>query len=108
MIMSASRKQKPGKEGVQSGEERWALGRMTWPAWGLGMGAPSASPSGVLESEVQVLGESLEVTVGFPGRTGDWEVSGAGNPLEGVVPTLSPLCWLPARNEKGKASHPKK
>lgn len=29
------------------------------------------------------VGKSLEVIVGFPGRTGDWEVSGAGTPLEG-------------------------
>lgn len=39
------------------------------------MGVPGVSPPGVLESGVRVLG--------FPGRTGDWEVSGTGSPLEG-------------------------
>lgn len=78
MIMSASRKQKPGKEGVQSGEERWALGRMTWPAWGLGMGAPSASPSGVLESEVQVLGSPWKSLWAFLGEQETGKFLGRG------------------------------
>lgn len=65
------------------------------------------SPLGVLESERRVLeaGEGgTGGTLGFPGEIGDWEVSEEG----GAVSTLFPSCWLPARNEKGKASHPKK
>lgn len=80
---------------------------MTWPAWGLGMGAPRASPSGVLESEVLVLGSPWKSLWAFLGEQETGKFLGRES-SRGVVSTLSPLCWLPARNEKGKASHPKK
>lgn len=41
---------------------------MTWSAWGLGMGAPRASPPGVLESGVQVLGSPWKSLWAFLGE----------------------------------------
>lgn len=83
MIMSASRKQKPGRRGVQSrgrkvgprADDLACLGTRDGDSKGVSTGCAGIWSAGV--------GESLEVIVGFPGRTGDWEASGVGSHLEG-------------------------
>lgn len=97
-IMSAIRKQKPGR---RAAEARWetvglgALGRNG--PWGLKL-------QGV--SEV-CWGSPWEVKVGVPGRAAGESLRGGRAPWA-VSFTLFPLSKLPARIENGKASHPEK
>lgn len=81
------------------------MGLMTWPAWELGIGAPRASPPGVLECEG---GEVPGSHYGVSWETRRLGSFWGGESSRGVVSTHFPSCWLPAINEKGKANHPKK
>lgn len=83
MIMSASRKQKPGGKGTEGGWRRVsprADGREDPGDWGLGLQGRFCRVRG--SPEWSVFRSPWEVTVVFPGRT-------AGESLQGVLGAVS-------------------
>lgn len=109
MIMSSSRKQKPGGKGTEGGWRRVsprADGREGPGDWGLGLQGRFCRVHG--SPEWSVFRSPWEVTVVFPGRTAGESLQGGGG-SSGQSPLHPlPLSRLPARTEKGKASHPEK
>ena len=107
MIMSASRKQKPGGKGTEGGWRRVgprADGREGPGDWGLG--APRAFLSGPREPR-SVFGSPWEVTVVFPGRTAGESLQGRGGPRGSLLSTLFRYPGYPREQRRVKPATPK-